>query len=93
MGICGLLKRPFLDCPDLGYAFLPDFRSKGYAREAVRAVLDRVAEKPGLNCIAAIVNPDNESSIRLLTDVGFGYKKRIRPDKDKKEVRLYLRRL
>ena len=39
IGTCGLLKRDFLDFPDLGYAFLPEFRSAGYAGEAAAGVL------------------------------------------------------
>src|SRR5690349_9858902 len=40
IGMCGLLKRDNLEHPDLGYAFLPEFWSKGYAREAAKATLD-----------------------------------------------------
>nr|WP_082034358.1 GNAT family N-acetyltransferase [Cohnella kolymensis] len=34
MGICGLVKRDFLEDVDIGFAFLPDFTGKGYAVEA-----------------------------------------------------------
>ena len=38
-GSCGLLKRDFLDHPDLGYAFLARHHGQGYAHEAATAVL------------------------------------------------------
>ena len=34
IGMCGLLKRDELEYADLGYAFLPEFCGKGYAKEA-----------------------------------------------------------
>ena len=38
-GMCGLIKRDTLPDADVGYAFLPEFRGKGYAYEAAAAVL------------------------------------------------------
>ena len=93
IGICGLLKRPALEDVDVGYAFLPQFRSMGYAREAVRATMSHAKSGLGLSRLAAIVNPGNQTSIRLLKDLGFRYEKRVCPEKDKKEVEYYLCRL
>ena len=39
IGMCGILKRESLKDVDLGFAFLPEFWGKGYAREASAAVL------------------------------------------------------
>jgi RimJ/RimL family protein N-acetyltransferase len=39
IGVCGLIKRDFLEDVDIGFAFLPDFRKQGYAYEAAAAVL------------------------------------------------------
>src|SRR3954464_10975804 len=33
IGMCGLIKRDTLDDVDLGYAFLPQYRGRGYAFE------------------------------------------------------------
>ena len=41
IGICGLLKRPALDDPDLGFAFLEDYWGRGYAYEAAKAALTK----------------------------------------------------
>lgn len=69
-GMCGLLKRDQLPEVDVGYAFLPEFWSRGYAREAVAATLD-FARGRGLRRVLAIVSPGNEPSIRLLEKLGF----------------------
>src|SRR5690349_12434898 len=38
IGICGLLKRDVLEDPDIGYALLPEFWSRGYAYESATAL-------------------------------------------------------
>ena len=40
IGMCGLLKRDWLDAPDVGFAFLPEFWSKGYAPESSVGVIE-----------------------------------------------------
>jgi RimJ/RimL family protein N-acetyltransferase len=49
VGICGLVKRDFLADVDLGFAFLPEFRGMGYAREAAVATLDLARRDFGLS--------------------------------------------
>jgi len=39
VGMCGLVNRDSLDDIDIGYAFLPSARGKGYALEAAMAVM------------------------------------------------------
>src|SRR5687768_14272461 len=39
IGLCGVLKRDGLDDVDIGFAFLPAYRAKGYGYEAASAVL------------------------------------------------------
>ncbi|MFI4982343.1 MAG: GNAT family N-acetyltransferase, partial [Nevskiales bacterium] len=39
IGLCGLIKRDTLDDVDIGFAFLPQYRGQGYAREAAAATL------------------------------------------------------
>ena len=69
LGMAGLVDREGLDHIDVGYAFLPIARGKGYAREAVRAVL-AWATAQGIAPIVAIVNADNLRSIAILRAVG-----------------------
>ncbi|WP_102794648.1 GNAT family N-acetyltransferase [Bowmanella denitrificans] len=70
IGLCGLLKRDYLDHPDLGYAFLPAGRGAGYAQEAIQAVLAN-ADATGLKQILAYCQSDNQASIRQLERAGF----------------------
>lgn len=73
IGMAGLLKRDTLDCPDLGYALLPEHVGQGLAREATEAVMAYARSTLGLTRIAAIVNADNSRSIRLLEHLGFSF--------------------
>ncbi|WP_237055090.1 GNAT family N-acetyltransferase [Microbulbifer sediminum] len=70
IGMCGLVKREWLDFPDIGFAFLPEYRGQGYAREAAVAVMDFARNSLGLSVVRGIVNPDNQPSIRLLEKLG-----------------------
>jgi RimJ/RimL family protein N-acetyltransferase len=71
IGICGVLQRDELPDPDLGFAFLPQFRGHGYACEAAAAVKADAHARLGLATLLAIVNPANDASIRLLAKLGF----------------------
>ncbi len=71
IGICGLLKRDSLPDVDLGFALLKDYRRRGYAAEAARAVLKEAKAKWGLARILAISHPDNSASMRTLSGLGF----------------------
>jgi RimJ/RimL family protein N-acetyltransferase len=89
IGMCGLLKRDELPEPDIGFAFLPDFWSKGFAFEAATAVLQDARERLRLDRILAIVNPDNEASLKLLERLGFKFERTVRLAADRDEVRLF----
>ncbi|MCG8435966.1 MAG: GNAT family N-acetyltransferase [Gammaproteobacteria bacterium] len=77
IGICGLLKRDNLDDPDVGFAFLPAFRGKGYAYEAAAAVMAYGEKTLGLNRIVAVTSSDNVLSIKLLEKLGLRFEKMI----------------
>lgn len=70
LGICGLVKRPSLDTPDLGFAFLSEHRGRGYAVESGRAVLADAQRRLGLERVLAITHPDNHASVRVLERLG-----------------------
>ena len=78
IGICGLLKRDSFDFPDLGYALLPEYWSRGYALEAASSVLNFARNDLALQRVLAIVNPDNFASIRLLENCGFHFQETVR---------------
>ena len=73
IGICGLLKRDFLEHPDLGYALLKRHWSKGYAFEAASAIMRYAADELELNTVLAITAPENPTSIRVLEKLGFRF--------------------
>ena len=89
IGICGLLKREVLEDVDIGYALLPEFWSKGYALESATAVLSYAREKLRLRRVVAVVNPANQSSIRLLEKIGFEFEKMVRLSEGADEIKLF----
>lgn len=74
IGMCGVLKRDELECPDLGYAFLMEFVGKGYASEAAEKTLNVTMDTCSLKTVFAVTLPDNCRSNALLKNVGFCFK-------------------
>jgi RimJ/RimL family protein N-acetyltransferase len=89
IGICGLIKRDGLEDVDIGFAFLPKFRAKGYAYESAAAVMAYGKTVLGLKRIVAITYPDNYASGRLLEKLGLRFERMIRLSKDAPEIRLF----
>jgi len=89
IGICGLLKRDELPDPDIGFALVPDFWSKGFAFEAATAVLQDARERLSLERILAITSLDNEASINLLQRLGFKFEKLTQLTAGGEQVRLF----
>lgn len=88
-GICGLVKREELPGVDVGYAFLPAFRSKGYAYESAAAVLRHAREVLGFKRLYAVVNPDNAGSIRVLEKLGMKFERMHRLSGEEAEVKVF----
>jgi RimJ/RimL family protein N-acetyltransferase len=93
IGICGLLKRDELPYPDIGFAFLPEFRSRGYAYEAAAAVTADAQTRLAIDPLLAIVNPANTASARLLEKLGFGFEGMVRLAGEGPELKLFAARL
>lgn len=91
IGMCGLLKRDELPDPDIGFALLPDFWSKGFALEASTAVLDDARERLKLERILAITSVDNDASIDLLQRLGFTFEGLRQLASDREPVKLFTR--
>ena len=89
IGTCGLVKRAGLDDVDLGFAFLPEYRSRGLALESATAVRDYATATLGMNRLVAIVSPANQPSIRLLEKLGFRYERPVKLPGDDEEIALY----
>jgi RimJ/RimL family protein N-acetyltransferase len=91
IGICGLLKRDALEDVDVGFAFVPESWSKGYAFESASAVLGYGRETHGLKRIVAITSQENIASINLLVKLGFSFDRMVVMPGDKEELRLFAR--
>lgn len=88
-GVCGLYRRENLDAPDIGFAFLPDYRGLGFGYEASRAVLRHARDALKLESVTAIVSPRNTASIGLLEKLGLRYDRTLRMPDDDEDVSLY----
>jgi GNAT superfamily N-acetyltransferase len=73
IGMCGLLRRDWLDAPDVGFAFLPQFWSKGYAYESSVGVIEWARRTFGVARVVGIVKPGNIGSIRVLEKLGMRF--------------------
>jgi RimJ/RimL family protein N-acetyltransferase len=89
IGMCGLIKRDSLEDVDLGYAFLPRYWSKGYAIESVLAVMQYAKNIVRLERVVAVVDPNNQGSIRVLERAGFRFEKMVRLSAGDIELRLF----
>lgn len=88
-GICGLVDREGLDDVDVGFAFLPAFRGRGYAFEAASATLAHARDALGLSRVVAIVSPDNARSIALLEKLSLRFERTMTLPGDDEAVCVY----
>ena len=88
-GLCGLVKRDGLDDVDIGYAFLPQYWSKGYATESALAVKEYAKDTVGLERLVGITAPKNQGSIQVLEKIGLEFEKMVRLSEDDIELKLY----
>src|SRR5262245_45822558 len=70
IGLCGLLKRDWLPDVDVGFAFLPQYWSKGYAYESAQAVIDWGRRARGVTRVVGITALHNKGSMRVLEKLG-----------------------
>jgi RimJ/RimL family protein N-acetyltransferase len=89
IGFCSLFRRDWLDDVDLGFAFLPRWRARGYAYEASEALLRHAREHIGLPRLHAITSIDNHASVKLLARLGFQSAGLVKPPDEDSEVRLF----
>lgn len=89
IGICGLVKRDALPDADIGFAFLPEFWSAGYAYESAAAVKQHALGALGMSRLLAITNDDNVASIRLVEKLGLAYVRMMELAPGEAPVRLF----
>lgn len=83
LGIITLIQRDYLDCPDIGFAFLPQFAKKGFAFEASNVVLQDLISKQEIPCVYATTIPENDASISLLQKLGLSFEREIEVDNER----------
>jgi RimJ/RimL family protein N-acetyltransferase len=81
IGIVTFIQRDYLDHPDIGFAFLPQYAGKGYAYEASKEVLNVLLKS--ISIIYATTVPENSSSIQLLEKLGLKFEKEIEVENEK----------
>ena len=88
IGTCGYVKRDELEDPDIGFAFLPEYRKLGYALESAKAMLEFGIDTLGFKPVSAITTPNNERSGLLLAKLGVSFDRLI-PMSNGDELRLF----
>jgi RimJ/RimL family protein N-acetyltransferase len=89
IGICGLVKRDGLTDPDVGFAFLSRYWSRGYAVESAAAVVAHATKVLNLARVVAITSPDNTQSIAVLEKIGLKFERAIRLADHGPELKLF----
>ena len=89
IGLCGLVRRDGLDGPDLGFAFLPAGRGRGYALEAAQDVVQHGFSTLALPRILAVTLAHNQRSCHLLERLGMTVQRAVRVPADGPDKLLY----
>ena len=77
IGLITLIKRSYLDYPDIGFAFLPNYFKCGYAFEAAGAVINYLSETNFTDAVYAETLPDNHISIQLILKLKLQFEREI----------------
>jgi len=73
VGICGLVRRDWLEDVDVGFAVLQRWYGHGYASEAALATVQWARETLGIERVVGIVSPGNAASIAVLKKLGLRF--------------------
>ncbi len=89
VGITGFVDRDELEDVDVGFAFLPKGRGKGYAFESTQALMEYGIKTLKFKKVLAIANNDNERSHNLLKKLGFVFEKYVKLYDEEDEISLF----
>lgn len=73
IGMCGLVRRPWLPLIDLGFAIAPEHARRGYTLEAAQAVIRYAKDTLNQSSLGAITSLNNTPSQRLLERLDFAH--------------------
>ena len=71
IGRAGISMREGFDIPEIGYIIGNRYRKRGYAKEALTAVIDHAYGELGMNELIAFTKEENVPSVLLLKSLGF----------------------
>jgi RimJ/RimL family protein N-acetyltransferase len=72
VGTCGFKGPPSADgVVEIAYGVNPDYQGKGYATEAVQALIDYALSSGNVRVVRAHTLPEQNASTRVLTKCGF----------------------
>jgi len=86
IGQCGLVKRPWIEDIEIGFAFLESYCGKGYGYESAKAVQQYAKQELKIDKLVAITAKENLASQKLLNKLGLFYAKTIVYKDDGEEV-------
>ena len=89
IGGCGLLYREALGVTDIGFAFLPEYWSRGFAYEAAEAIINYGRSTLGVKKIVGLTSEDNPGSINLLKKLGMDFERTVKMSGDDPGTVLY----
>ena len=90
IGMCGLIKRDWMDYVEIGFAFLKKSRGNGYAIESSIAIKKHAKEYLKIPKLSAITDINNDRSGNLLEKLGFEYNSIITYPGENLKCKLYL---
>ncbi len=70
IGICGFIKRDYLEHVDIGFAILPEYEGKGFTYEAAKKTIEYGTSTLKLHPILGITTAKNTKSRNLLQKIG-----------------------
>lgn len=89
IGICGFVKRDYLDSADIGFAILPEYEGRRYTFEAAKATMNYGKSILRLNPIFAVTTEQNNKSRNLLNKIGLLEIGKIKPSGNSTELLLF----
>ena len=89
LGISGFIKRDELEYVDVGFAFLPVGRGKGYAFESTKALMEFGKKVLKFSTVLGIANNDNKRSHHLLEKLGLRFDSYVKLYDEDQEISLF----
>ncbi len=71
IGRAGITNRDGYDEAEIGYVIMKSEQNRGYATEALRAIIRYASTNLGMKGLNCFIEPGNEVSVRLCTRLGF----------------------